>query len=587
MIFATADEDLAGRASNRINSSIRVTPRLSALLSRPEDATRAGFKLKNGASLIVAWATSLAKLASDPAEYAFADEASKYPDYSGSAEKKESSPLDLIRQRQNSYTYTKKLMVLSSPGAAPCLISRLVRYEADEAYRFEVDCPVCGVPQVMSDEQIVALRNIHDPRQIKREKLGRYGCVSCGMYWDDYLRNRAVTNGRWVCGTFNSNGEWHRAAPLEHPVAGAFHLPSWYNLALSLSDVVAARFQGEDDVTKKMVYITQYKAEEYNETIDPKKASQVLDRRTKLPAGIVPASALALTCGIDSHNWGYRFSIYAWCEDDIGFTCHKILNGHIGTLADVKKLVFESRYLVEKSSESIGIFRAAIDTGGGKKNNESDKTATEEIYNWLRQINDEANAGILPNGRLYGIKGASQRTEARVKTSIIDKMPHSGKPIPGGLELHIIDTHQFKVMLHWRLTRQGKLNDSGIWEPEENQQIFFDADTTDAFARELLAEELRRKINGHIEWIKIRSANHDLDTTIYAMACADGEWQPSLKILAPRIKWFRGMQTIDDPARKPGHPARHSDRPRHEENSYRERPDISSIRERFSNMRDR
>jgi phage terminase large subunit GpA-like protein len=196
MIFATADEDLAGRAANRISSSIRVTPRLSALLSRPEDLTKGGFKLKNGASLMVAWATSLAKLASDPAEYAFADEASKYPDYSGTADKKESSPLDLIRQRQNTYTYSKKLMVLSSPGAAPCLISRLVRYEADEAYRLEVNCPICGSPQVMSDEQIVALRNIHDPRQIRREKLGRYGCISCGMYWDDYLRNRAVMTGR-------------------------------------------------------------------------------------------------------------------------------------------------------------------------------------------------------------------------------------------------------------------------------------------------------------------------------------------------------------------------------------------------------
>jgi len=566
MIFATADEDLAGRAANRINGSIRVMPCLSGLLARPEDATKAGVKFKNGASLTVAWATSLAKLASDPAEYAFADEASKYPDYSGSAEKKEASPLDLIRQRQNSYTYSKKLMVLSSPGAAPCIVSRLQRYEADEAYRYEVDCPICGFSQIMDDEHIIVLRSARDPRIVKREKLARYACASCGMYWDDYLRNRAVMSGRWVCGAFNKDGEWLHIEALSNPVSGAFHLPSWNNIAMSLSDIAAARLQGDDDLTKKMVYITQHKAEEYNEIVNPKKTSQILDRRTRLPAGIAPAGTVALTCGIDAHTWGYRFSVYAWCEDAIGFTCHKILNGHLGTLADVEKLVFESRYQVEGSSETLGIFRAAIDTGGGK-NNEGDKTMTEEIYNWLRNIGEKANAGLLPNGRLCGIKGASQRQDARIKTTIVDKMPHSGKPIPGGLELHTIDTHQFKVMLHWRLSRKLKIVD-GIVEPEETQQIFFDADTSEKYAEELLAEELRRKLNGHVEWTRVHTANHYLDTTVYAMACADGEWQPSLKILAPRIKELRaGGTAINSRLAARGN---------------RERQDKQSIRERFA-----
>jgi len=180
---------------------------------------------------------------------------------------------------------------------------------------------------------------------------------------------------------------------------------------------------------------------------------------------------------------------------------------------------------------------------------------TDEIYEWLRN---------QPQGVIYGVKGASHKQQHRVKLTVIDKYPHSNKLITGGLELHIIDTDQFKVLFHWRLTRT----------PEETQRILFDADTDNDFVRELLAEELRVKRNGHTEWVRIRSANHYLDCTVYAMAAADAEWQPSLKIMLSEIKEARAKKTQSTSSR-----ARNKT---DETSADYSRPDMSSIREGFS-----
>lgn len=549
IMYVMPDSKLAGRiAENRIAPMIRTTPRLAGLLIPGNDAvTKHSIRFVNGINITMAWATSVSELSSDPVRYIFADEVAKYRDYSGSSGKKEASPFNLIRQRQNAFKFTRKLLALSSPGAAPCKITALLKTEADEVRRYAARCPICGADQIMEDENIVALNNCMDPRRIIREKLGRYGCASCGIYWDEYLRDKAVLAGHWITGAFDPDGEWHPAPPLLRPVSVGFHLPAWYSLNSSLSDVVAARIKGEDGPDLKMVYVTQYRAEEYKEVVTSSKVEIILRHRTKIPAGIAPAGTIALTCGIDSHTWGYRFTVLAWVPKGRDFDCHKILHGHMGTLNDVEKLVFESRYQVENSSQTFPIWRTAIDTGGGKKD-EGDKTMTDEIYNWLRSV---------PPGVIYGVKGASQRQESRVKYSTVDKFPHSGKPIPGGLELRILDTHQFKSLLHWRLSRTE----------EEDHRIYFDSETGSDFAHEVLAEEKRRLQNGHTEWVKVRRANHYLDTMVYAMACADGQWQPSLKILAP------SALNPAPPAVEVVHPSR---------SEHSSRPQMSSIRERLA-----
>lgn len=560
-MYVMPDEKVTKRiARRRILPMIRSTPRLASLLSpRSDNTTTLSIRFVNGMDLMMAWATSVAEISSEDVRYFIGDEIAKWPGYSGAGEKKEAHPWYLGKVRTNTYPHTKKILGLSSPGAAPCLITELLRYEADEVRRFEVACPICGHRQIMDADHIVALDGEKDPRVIVRKKLGRYSCDRCAIFWDDYMRNQAVLKGSWVPGTFDSDGEWHRGEAIVRPTAVGFHLPSWYSQFMSLSDVAAAAIRGDEDPKKRMIFVTQHRAEEFKDAVEKKKESEILKNRCSVPSGMVPAGAIALTCGVDSHKWGFVFTVFAWMED---LTNYKILHGRLGTLKSVEDLIFNTRFQVEKSGETMAIWRAAIDTGGGKLDDD-ESTMTEEIYQWL---------SMLPPGVVYGVKGASHRQETRAKVTIIDKFPHSNRAIPGGLEVHILDTAEFKALIHWRLSRQEG----------ENQRFYFDADTMDRddpYVRELLAEEARRRRNGKIEWVKVRSANHYLDATVYAHACADRSWQPSLKLMSTFIKQEKEKRRAIVETRAI---QRDMSPQMREEINHPRRPDLSRIRERLS-----
>jgi len=145
----------------------------------------------------------------------------------------------------------------------------------------------------------------------------------------------------------------------------------------------------------------------------------------------VPNDAVALTCGIDMQKSNFYFLARAWDKD---LTSWLIQYGTLSTWDDVEKFVFDTRYPVQGSTEAKGIFRAALATGGGV-NADDDWTRTEEAYEWLRDN---------IRGVIFGIKGASKDPFDTVQVKIMDRMPKSRKPIPGGLELRILHTQRLK-----------------------------------------------------------------------------------------------------------------------------------------------
>jgi len=501
-MYVMPDEKVAKRiARRRIIPTFRATPRISALLSdRIGETTTLAVRFRNGADLMMTWATSAAELASEPVQHLVLDETDKYPDFTG----KEADPSSLAEVRTNAFPFTKKIIKLSTPGPEPSTIMKALITEADEIRCYHARCPICGTIQFMDFDQIVWPKNVRDPREIERKKLARYQCVDCGMFWDDETRNDAVTAGTWVAGR-----------PVDYPrVIGFGPLPSWYSRQTSLSKAAADFLRGQEDLSKLMFFVTQHKAEEWKETIEPKHESDVLNTHmTDLPPGIVPQGAIAITCGIDAQKYGFWFVVRAWGED---LTSWLIQYGYLSAWDDVEALLYRTRYQVKGSSETRGIWRAVIDTGGGVTE-DSEWTRTEEIYQWLRKQQP---------GLVYGTKGASQRQQSRIRVSVIDRFPRSNKPIPGGLELRLVDTAQFKEIIHWRLSR-GE---------DESQRFFLHNETGIDYARQLLAEEKRRTRRGKIEWRRIRKDNHLLDCEVYAAACADPEWLPSLQMLASYMK---------------------------------------------------
>jgi phage terminase large subunit GpA-like protein len=337
-----------------------------------------------------------------------------------------------------------------------------------------------------------------DYRTVQRKKLAFYTCTSCGMDWNDAYRDDAVKEGIWV-----------PDKDIDRPSSVAFHLPSWYSPFVSLSDVAEAFLKGLQDPKKMQAFVTQHKAEPWKEVVERKDEKKVLALKNDLAAGVVPKGTVALTCGIDMQKSGFWFVVRAWTSD---LSSHLVQYGSLSHWSDVEALVFGTRYPVEGSTETMGIWRAGIDTGGGQSEFD-DWSRTEEAYQWLRS---------MPKGVVYGIKGASRQQLQRVRKTVIDKWPGKNRPMPGGLELRLIDTSQFKGLIHWRMTRKEG----------ETQRFTLNADTGIDYAAQILSEELRKGRKGTTEWKRVRKDNHLLDAEVYAAACADGEWTPSLAFLA-------------------------------------------------------
>jgi hypothetical protein len=97
---------------------------------------------------------------------------------------------------------------------------------------------------------------------------------------------------------------------------------------------------------------------------------------------------------------------------------------------------------------------------------------------------------------------------------VLDKTP-SGKPIPGGLQLVLIDTHKMKDVYHYRLQQAMQ---------QLPQAAYLHSETDHVYARHVCAEEKRRNRKGVEEWVQVSKENHLFDADLLAMACAEPEW---------------------------------------------------------------
>ena len=514
-MYIMPEEKTAKRISRRrIIPMFRETPRVADLLSpRADDTSTLAVNFTNGMDLMMAWAGSAAMMASESVRYLFFDETDKYPDYTG----KEADPISLGEVRTTTFPHTKKIVYLSTPTIETGVITMAMEKEADVVYHYQVPCPFCGHMQEMGFESIHWPGGSKaDHRRIRRQKLARYSCTKCKMDWDDYTKDKAVKAGKWV-----------PDKEIERPEAVAFYLPSWYSPAVSLSDPSAAFLKGLEDPAKMMAFVTQHQAKAWKEVIEPKQESQLLENnRTDNPPMIVPEACLALTCGIDVQKKGFWFTVRAWEKD---FTNHLIYYGYLSTFEDVENLVFKTSFQRADGKEPMEIWRAAMDTGGGKSD-EEEWSRTEEIYMWLRAM--YRKYGPVATNRLFGIKGASRPQLNRVRARVIDKMVNKNRVIPGGLEIRFLDTAQFKDIIHWRMGRRGpQEGDNGEPIPAESQRFLLHKETGMDYALQVLAEEKRRNRRKKIEWVQIRRDNHLLDGEVYAAACADSEWLPSLQMI--------------------------------------------------------
>lgn len=421
----------------------------------------------------------------------------------------DSSPLEDFKGRTRSYGDFAKIIRACQPkGDESSSIWTGITRQVDQLMCYEVVCPACRHQHLMDVDRIVVPDGETDPRLIRSRKLARYRCPHCRYLWSDHARDLAVASGRWRPYVW-TGAAFEPGPDVRDARSIGFHLPAVLSRFVSLSDLAARRIlAGSDDPAQQR----QYHNDDLGMPWSPVELQTDVDRLLELrdphlPPRTVPHGAVALTCGIDVQKRGFWYLVRAWMPTMASYV---IDYGYLGSWDDVQALVFDTYYPVQGPDgsdvgERMPIWRACIDSGGTET--EGVYTRTEEVYMWVR-----ANGC----GVVHACKGASRPQAAPVRWVVRERMPHNGRPIPGGLRLYLIDSGAFKTTDMGRLLNQ-----------DSRQPLRFHAGADETLASQLSAERMVRK-NGNLVWVRERKDNHLLDCLVLSAAAADASWTPSL-----------------------------------------------------------
>jgi phage terminase large subunit GpA-like protein len=291
------------------------------------------------------------------------------------------------------------------------------------------------------------------------------------------------------------------------PKKVGFHVNRLYSLLGRSGDIpklVDSWIRALDDPKEKQGFINSALAEPWRQVIVTTSESEILKARCALPPQTVPREAVALTCFIDVQKRGRWFAVRAFARD---FTSWLIHYGLLSGWDDVEDLLFATVYPVEGTDQTMPIWRAAIDTGGGDV--EDGPSMTEETYLWLRKNS------IGRGCRVWGTKGSSSPLAGKIHIGkALDKTP-SGKPLPGGLQVILLDTLKLKDAFHYRLQLAAEGMPQGAYLHSETDQLY---------VSHITAEEKRRDKRGIEQWVQVRKRNDLLDRECGCLALADPEW---------------------------------------------------------------
>jgi len=314
--------------------------------------------------------------------------------------------------------------------------------------------------------------------------------------------------------TFRKNNAVEKGVMVERepidfkPKKIGFHINRLYSL-LGKSGYIPALIEEFikclGNPTKMQGFVNSSLAEPWKLLITRAHESEILESRCDLAQQVVPSAAVALTAFVDPQKNGFWFVVRAWGRD---YTSWLIHYGFLGTWEEVKRLLFETYYPIDdKPTAKTRIWRAGIDTGGGKFGD--DPSMTEQAYWFVKKY-------MLGYGAmLWGTKGASGSLNQKVRLGKVLERTPSGKPIPGGLQIAHLDTSLLKDMFHFRLRQAREGGEQGA---------YLHKDTDRRYALQIMAEEKQINEKGLQEWVQVRADNHWLDCEIGAMALADIEW---------------------------------------------------------------
>lgn len=492
-----------------------------------------------GMVLYIVGANSPTPLNQKPCRNLLRDEVNDWPPVI----KDQGDPMDISEDRLKGFWDIRKVIDVSSPTTPAGNITKQEK-KCQVVLKYFIPCPHCRRLQPLAWEQIKFENDKKLPnteRIQKAKNTAVYICRFCGEGIDDEGKEWFLSEENGA-GWFDMRMEGPQPSP--DPIGDLFdryaargivlesvaaRLSSLYSPWLRWADIVQkfleahlAEFNRPDSLRK---FFNGWLAREWKDVIETKSESAVLSLRCEIPPLIVPEKALALVCGIDQQKYGFYYVVRAWAAD---YTNWLIRYGELITFDDVFKLVYEDTYQVE-SGGRMGIWRAGLDTGGG--DGREDRTMTQAAYEWLLKFGGQT---------VFGTRGGSRKQPERLRYSQVPIIPGAKRGTVPHVPLWIMDTGYYKDLFHSRM--QLEIGSPGA--------VYLHAETSEAYAKQITAEEKVRQKNGLYKWENPHQRdNHYFDCEVINLAMVDPMCYGGLMLLTEPVQ--TAVEEPPKPRREP------------------------------------
>ena len=437
-IFAMADQATTEEMINtRFKSSIE---NAICFNSCKNIVTKKGIQFSTGGSIKAAWGSSVASLASTSARDYSADEITK-PGWA--LKTQEGEPVGRLRYRAKSFD--DRQGIITSTVTLEGDRMHQIEQDADCTYLVHVPCPHCDQRQPLfffKGETYLAADGTTQPggyvyfdssleNKYERARSARYCCGTCGALWTTEEKNAAMQK----CSA-------HPDRPVSIEGEKRF-IWIWriheVRSAGSLYSLVLEFLESKDDPEKLQNFYNSALALYFKEIVKKPDESFIAKSKADYRAGTVPDEAVALIATVDVQKYGFWYVIRAWSNTE---TSWKIEHGFIQGEEQLNHILFQKTW--PSKHGPMGIWRVGIDTGGGMK--DDGETSTEWVYRWYFQ---NLSRGV----QIFLTKGFSGSLPDNFKFGKPIFTSPTGKKLPAGLRLVLIDTDKSKDLFFWRINQ--------------------------------------------------------------------------------------------------------------------------------------
>ncbi len=480
MYVGPTEKNVRSMSNDRFKDLFRYTPALSKRLQKGH-ADKVTEKFINGVRFAFAWAGSETELSAFPCGFVLMDERDRMSnDVQGKGD-----PVEIVRARMKNFP-NKKLGVFSTPtleGASPIMDL----FEQGTMMKWAWPCPHC------QEYFIPLLELLWWPEKATPKEAfykAEIVCPECGTGIKPVQKIMMQLEGKYLPHRLGENGEHIR---IDHPIdtSTASYMVNglaspWRSFGESAELIVQAYRSKSSEKIQSVVNV------EFGQTFkvsgDAPEWESVLQCRAPYRPGELPNDVQIITMGTDVQQNGLYYVIRGW-----GYMMESWLlrYGFIDGDTDFDDVwIHHTRAAMELFNDRA-INRGFIDSG----------YRATKVYQYCR----------TQHGLLFPSKGHAQQ-DRPIKTRDID-ITHSGRTIKNGVRLYHLDSDYMKTWIHNRIRSTVNGEEYGFHLHEQ---------TTEEYARMIVAEEVVQKPSGHRVWIlsKKGADNHYLDCEANALAAA-------------------------------------------------------------------